>query len=137
MGSLGVKLGAAPDAPLRGAVLACRRLARAATSGSLRLPQTATFRHTSTPARSGQGVAAQCGTGWLMAGPSHERCRAASETGCPGAVARRSRRARPIVWAFREPPSLTLAADEGLRVPALAACEKARGWHKHKHRPGR
>jgi hypothetical protein len=112
---------------------ACR-MAPAATSGGLRLPRTTTFCHTSTPARSGQSAAAQRGTGWLMGRPSHENCRAASGTGGPGAASRRSARAHPAVWVFREPPSLTVAADDGLRVQALAACEKARGWHRHKHK---
>jgi hypothetical protein len=55
--------------------------------------------------------------------------------GAPGACGSKSAprwpwRACPAVWVFRGPLSSSLAADDGLRMPALAGCEKARGWHK-------
>ena len=54
MGSYGVKLGAAPDAPRWGQVLACLPQVRSASSGGLRLSRTFTHPLTATPARRGR-----------------------------------------------------------------------------------
>ena len=106
------------------------RLAPAATSGGLRLPRTVTLRFASTPARSGPGRALKSGTGRPMDQRSYGHCRGAAEACGLSNASRWPRRAWPAVWAFREPPPLTLAAGDGMRMPVLAACEKARGWHK-------
>jgi hypothetical protein len=103
--------------------------ATSATSGGLRLPRKATFRHTSTPARSGQGAAEPSGTGRPMGHRSHGRCQGVLRAYGSRNLPRRPWRACPAVWGLREPPSLTLAADYGWRMSAIAACEKARGWH--------
>jgi hypothetical protein len=103
--------------------------ANPATSGGLRLPRTATFRHTSSPARSGPGAAEPSGTGRPMGHRSHGRCLGVLRARGAENAPRRPWRACPAVWALREPPSSTLAAGDGLGMPAIAACEKARGWH--------
>jgi hypothetical protein len=91
---------------------ACCR-ANAATSGGLLLPRTATLRHTSTPARSGQGAAEKSGTGRPMGRRSHWHCREGLGARCSKIGPQRTWRACPAVWAF--PRASLFTPGRGLR----------------------
>jgi hypothetical protein len=98
---------------------ACCR-ANAATSGGLLLPRTATLRHTSTPARSGQGAAEKSGTGRPMGRRSHWHCREGLGA-CRSKIGpQRTWRACPTVWAF--PRASLFTPGRGRRIAHVGFC---------------
>ena len=135
MGSLGVKLGAAPDAPLRGPVLA---YLLSGQRRNQRRPVASTDSHPPPYLHPGQG---RTGSGGKRVGPDGPWVTVATGTAGKflGLAVPRSDHSEhgepaPPSGLFREPSYSPLAADDGLRMPAFAACEKARGWHiKHKN----
>ena len=134
MGSLGVKLGAAPDVPLRGSVLACLLSGQRRNQ---RRPVASTDSHPPPYLHPGQEW---IGSGGKRVGPDGPWVIVATGAAgkflgpaVPGTAHSRHGEPAPPSGLFREPPHSPLAADDGLRMQALAVCEKARGWHK-KHK---
>jgi hypothetical protein len=116
VGSHGVKLGAAPDAPHRGKVLTCSPPVRSASSGGLRLPRTFTHPVTSTPARRGRCTVDQ-GVRQLLPRPAIRR-----------------RRGWPALAA--EPGLAPVLAATGVAAPLLATALYERRLYEQRCRDG-